>query len=67
MARSTADFASTTSMIEARLRVRTASTAGEDPEAAFILFSTIPRGGLSIWVWGERGGEGGESSMTVLE
>ena len=38
MARSTADFASTTSMIEARLRVRTASMPGEAP---FLLFSVI--------------------------
>lgn len=41
MARSTADFASTTSMIEGRLRFRIASRFGEDPEAAF-LFSVIP-------------------------
>jgi len=62
VARSTADFASTTSMTEGRLRLRTASRCCDDPEAAFLLFSVIPLDGLSTWIWGgerkeEEGGE----------
>lgn len=50
MARSTADFASTTSMIEARLRFRIASRLSDDPEAAFFLSSVIPLDGLSMQI-----------------
>ena len=63
VARSTADFASTTSMTEARLLVRTASMLGEDTEAVFILFSAIPLDGISMLISKgrrkERGGKGG--------
>ena len=61
MARSTADFASTTSMVEGRLRLRTASMPGEDPDAALFLLSAI-----AVYVdLGRRGGKEGGASMTV--